>query len=124
MTKYHTFAVQNSCCFLSAGNRFPLHIKFIFQLRTLLKLRVSISLTISNITFPRFFIAQSILLCPHNLLHWFDEYGISYQIECSEAEYAEIVVLPAWTGGLGWSREEYGYLCKVLKAQRYEFKSI
>ena len=45
--------------------------------------------------------------------------------QCSETEYTEIVILLARTGGMDWSRKDYGYVLEiVLSLESCEFKSV
>lgn len=42
----------------------------------------------------------------------------------STLEYTEIVVLLAWTVGLGCNKKGYGYIFKMFKLECCEFKSV
>ena len=44
--------------------------------------------------------------------------------QCSETEYTEIVILLARTGGMDWSRKDYGYVLEIvfsLESCEFEF---
>ena len=48
-----------------------------------------------------------------------------YICQCSEVEYTEIAILPARTGGVDWSRKDYGYVLEIVfSLESCEFISV
>ena len=39
---------------------------------------------------------------------------VQYFYQCNEVEYKEVLILLAWTGGLGWNEKDCGYAFGIL----------